>query len=82
MVSCLLTLNCLFSHHLFLLARQLLLGQLLLSGRVVGRCGAGHGVLALTEADLDVAGRRHVWVDTTVGTVRTSTKAGGAVYLK
>lgn len=80
--SRLLTLKCLFPHHLLLLASKLLLGELLLSGRVVGGRCARDGVFPLAQAHLDVAGGRHVGVNTTVRSVCSPTEAGGAVYLK
>lgn len=67
------------TQHLLLLALQLLLGQLLLCRLVVG--GLGHDLLLLGEDDLDVAWRRHVGVDATVGTVRATTQALGTVHL-
>jgi len=67
------------TQHLLLLALQLLLGELLLGGLVVG--GLGDDLLLLGEDDLDVARRRHVGVDATMGTVRAATQALSAVHL-
>lgn len=58
---------------------QLLLGELLLCGLIVG--GLGDNLLLLGEDDLDVAWGRHVGVDATMGTVGATTQALSAVHL-
>lgn len=58
---------------------QLLLGELLLCGLIVG--GLGNNLLLLGEDDLDVAWRRHVRVDATMGTVGAATQALSTVHL-
>lgn len=66
-------------HHLLLLSLELLLGELLLRGLLLG--SLGHGLLLLGEDQLDVARRRHVGIDATVGTVCAATQAGSTVHL-
>lgn len=67
------------TQHLLLLTLQLLLGELLLCGLIVG--GLGNNLLLLGEDDLDVAWRRHVGVDATMGTVGAATQALSTVHL-
>lgn len=67
------------TQHLLLLTLQLLLGELLLCGLIVG--GLGDNLLLLGEDDLDVAWGRHVGVDATMGTVGATTQALSAVHL-
>lgn len=67
------------AHHLLLLSLQLLLGQLLLRRLIISHLG--HGVLLLEEHHLDVAGRRHVWIDATMRSIRTTTQTGSTVHL-
>lgn len=68
------------SHHLLLLPLQLLLWQLLLGWLVIGNLG--DHFFFLRKNDLNVAWGRHVRVDTTVGTVCTTTQAWSAVDLE
>ena len=65
------------SHHALLL--ELLLADFLGAS---GLSGTWDGDLTLGEDDLDVAGRSHVGVDATVGTVGAATLLGGGVDLK
>lgn len=58
---------------------QLLLGELLLCGLIIG--SLGDNLLLLGEDDLDVAWGRHVGVDATMGTVGATTQALSAVHL-
>jgi hypothetical protein len=67
--------------HLQLLSLQLLLRDLLLLGLGCGR-SLREGLLLLQQDDLDVAGRGHVRIDTTVGTVGASPHLRSAIDLE
>ena len=67
--------------HLQLLPLQLLLRDLLLLGLGCGR-SLREGLLLLQQDNLDVAGRGHVRIDTTVGTVGASPHLRSAVDLE
>ena len=68
--------------HLHLLPLQLLLADFLPLGLTGCSSRLGECLLLLNEAHLDVAGARHVGVDATVSTVRTTTHVGSAVDLE
>lgn len=67
------------TQHLLLLTLQLLLGELLLCGLIIG--GLGDNLLLLGEDDLDVAWRRHVGIDATMSTICATTQTLSAIHL-
>lgn len=69
----------LVAHHLFFLTLHLLLWQLLL-GLVISYFG--HNFFLFGENNFDVAWRWHVWINTTVSTVCTTTQTWSSVNLQ